>query len=619
MINRKIIVFANCAGAAREERNSNPQKLGIEIKRALNTGDKIVAIGLSEVLISSEKDEPLTNKIEVLKNNNNYFINDIEKFEEGFLGTEKSFKSKYYLSHLNSCVHRHPEAFNNKWSGKKAPQRIVNEIKLDRTVYQGTAALLNNNSNDILKPEGIQVRPSGLDPLSNINDGPLNYLGNRDSEPRSAILFRKLKLFDNLHVNLAFCQLETNSTDERVTSKKLLDNSIGTNHRIEQIKILCSKIDPDTPAILMGDFNARPGSIELDYLREYGFLQVLPNDLPIITKTEHLWGKEYTFNKNNIDRPDYERTEQDQGWPYSHLKHKILIDHAFVRGLDLETWNCELRTIKLSDESINKRISDHRPIILTVWPKDVKDVKDVKIDTAALFDIATNATGNAIQELGRYLLEDAQNKKTTTITLNVLDETLCSWYRKNISEDSSQMETDVEVLNSFTSEGFLYAFEERVSVLSSEQQFLLSAHLWALRALDKDVAKRLDKIKEKYSEEMVGIEYRISQKLEEEIRSLQTQGASYNSLTAQINPRNFTDIALYAAAGAAAGAGTLYLVYKATTWAKENPYEAKKALKTLIGIGVVGIGGVFAGKKVFDWLKLHKDHLKTDNDSCKVY
>ncbi|KPA10876.1 Endonuclease/exonuclease/phosphatase domain protein [Candidatus Magnetomorum sp. HK-1] len=363
--NRKIIVFANCAGAAREEENSDPQKLGTEIKRALNTGDIIVVIGLSEVLISREKYEYLTNKLEILQNNNKYFTNDIEKFEKGFLGTEKSFKTKYYLSHLNSYDHRHPEAFKNKWNGKKASQRIVKEMQLCRTVYQGTAALLNNNSNDTFIPEGIQIRPSGLEPLSNNNDDPLKYLGNRDSEPRSAILFRKLKLFDNLYVNLAFCQLETNSKDLRVTSKNLLDNSIGTSHRIDQIKLLCSKLDPDTPAILMGDFNARPGSVELDYLcNEYGFLQVLSNDLPIITKTGHLWGKKYTFNKNNIDRPDYEQTEQAQGWPYSHLKHKILIDHAFVRGL--ENWNCELRIIKLSDESSNKRISDHRPIILTV-------------------------------------------------------------------------------------------------------------------------------------------------------------------------------------------------------------------------------------------------------------
>jgi len=364
--NRKIIVFANCAGAAREVENSDPQKLGKEIKRALNTEDKIVVIGLSEVLISRKKHEHSTNKLEILQNNNKYFANDIEKFENGFLGTDKFFKTKYYLSHLNSYEHRHPEAFNNKWNGKKASQKIVKEIHLSRTVYQGTAALLNNSSNDdTLIPEGIQLRPAGLDPSSNNNDDPLKYLGNRDSEPRSAILFRKLKLFDNLNVNLAFFQLETNSKDPRVASKKLLDSSIGTSHRIKQIKLLCSKLDNDIPAILMGDFNARPGSIELDYLcNEYRFLQVLSDDLPIISKTGHLWGKKYTFNKNNIDRPDYKQTEQAQGWPYSHLKHKILIDHAFVRGLD--SWNCNLRIIKLSDESSNKRFSDHRPIILTV-------------------------------------------------------------------------------------------------------------------------------------------------------------------------------------------------------------------------------------------------------------
>jgi len=363
--NRKSIIFANCAGVAREEENIDPQKLGTEIKRALNTEDIIVVIGLSEVLMSRDKFDHLTNKLELLQNSNKYFINDIDKFEKGFLGSNKSFKTKYYLSHLNSYDHRHPEALNNKWNGKKSSQRIVKEIQHCRTVYQGTAALFNNISNDTFMPEGFQLRPSGLNPLSNSSDDPLKYLGNRDSEPRSAILFRKLELFDNLHVNLAFCQLETNSKDQRVTSKILLDNSIGTSHRMEQIKHLCSRLDPGTPAIIMGDLNARPGSVELDYLcNEYGFLQVLSDDLPIINKTGPIWGKIYTFNKNNVDRPDYEQTEQAQGWPYSHLKHKILIDHAFVRGL--ENYNCELRIIKLSDESSNNRISDHRPIILTV-------------------------------------------------------------------------------------------------------------------------------------------------------------------------------------------------------------------------------------------------------------
>lgn len=140
------------------------------------------------------------------------------------------------------------------------------------------------------------------------------------------------------------------------------------NHRIAQIDRLCNhlKLNEGRPVILMGDFNARPGTKELNHLcKEYKFCQVLPEwtkyPPPKATGT---WGESHTFNELKVDPPDFVQSEKDQKWPYSHLEHGILIDHAFVRGLD--GWTCCLKVIKLPNESPRKRVSDHRPIALVV-------------------------------------------------------------------------------------------------------------------------------------------------------------------------------------------------------------------------------------------------------------
>lgn len=351
-------VFANCAGAAREE-DPDPMTLGKLLMEKLLDGN-VVAIGLSEVIISSTKVEalpkciwPMLKQLLPFAGGANIILNDLAAFETGY-GCRST--TKYYLSHLNSQDHNHPDALKKKWSGEKSSPRIAEQFDLGNGVYQGTGALLFRPCENQIS---LQLRPTGIDPdMSKGIDNPLDYLGNRDTEPRSAIIFRELRVTNELTVDIAFFQLETNSNDKRVASEDAVDarkdmEGIGTDHRIEQIDKLCSALNntPDRPIILMGDFNARPGTKELDHLcNKYGFLQVLPENTP-----------------SGTVRPNYSQTEQAQGWPYSHLKHKILIDHALVKGLDHNKWNCALQVIEFTD-----RVSDHNPIVLTISNKEHK-------------------------------------------------------------------------------------------------------------------------------------------------------------------------------------------------------------------------------------------------------
>lgn len=218
------IVFGNCAGVARGEK-SNPEQLGRNLrgflsKKGLLKG--IVAVGLAEVLISTQSLPRCTwsgstQPLSPYEPNVNVHLDDLSDFQTGF---EHNDPEKYYLSHLNSRDHCHKEAIEGKWCGSKAAERIVKEFNLSYDVYQGTGTLLFNKTCE--SHEGLQLRPAGENPLSATTDNPLEYRGNRNSEPRSAIVFRELSVLDDLKVDLVFCQLETNNQDPRIATREKL-------------------------------------------------------------------------------------------------------------------------------------------------------------------------------------------------------------------------------------------------------------------------------------------------------------------------------------------------------------------------------------------------------------
>jgi hypothetical protein len=356
------IVFGNCAGAARGEA-CDPFRLGKEIGHTLavqpDTFGEVVAIGLSEVIVSREPGimrcrwpEPFTLPASTI-----HTLDDLNNFHHAFKTNcpSGSDGKTLYLSHLNSIDHNHPKAIEGKWNGTHSSSRIKKQFQANHQVFQGTGAIFFKPSDSQL---AMQLRPAGSSPdFDAPDDNPLLYHGNRDSEPRTAIALKGFKVTDSLIVDILFCQLETHSNDKRVGDKDILDDSRGSFHRKKQIDKLCqlSGIDSQTsqrPIILMGDFNTRYSQNELDYLTEtYGFQHILPHG---IAKFKHV---------------DLAKSEEAMGLPFSHLSHRILIDHAFVKGLDMKAWECRSHIIPLADEEKGSRITDHRPIVLTIHPR----------------------------------------------------------------------------------------------------------------------------------------------------------------------------------------------------------------------------------------------------------
>jgi len=359
-MNRYHFIFGNCAGAARGEK-CNPKQLGKFLKKQTHTEEsgQLVAVGLSEVIISTAglpRSRWLENpmfSIPLLPGKETKNLDDLKDFKKGYLGSnrEKADPGTLYLSHLNSRDHNHPEAVENKWNGERASERIVRQFQSGHDVFQGTGAILFKCCQ---YQQAVQLRPSGLEPDWDGNaDHPSLYRGNRNSEPRAAVIVRQLQLTSELSVDLVFCQLETNSQDLRIAASSQLDQSSGSLSRSRQIERLCTALangnGGERPVILMGDFNCRPGQQEFQLLMDkYGFRHVPPEGTP------------------QAEQLDHALSDKKQHRPFSHLNHGILIDHAFVKGLDQDKWQCRANILELPNENKLTRISDHRPVMLTL-------------------------------------------------------------------------------------------------------------------------------------------------------------------------------------------------------------------------------------------------------------
>jgi len=375
------IIFANCAGAARGEK-CDPRRLGGVIRERLGPRS-LLAVGQSESLRSiqgedviqradtaagltmSSSQTPLESSLAEL--------DDTAEVRQG-MGVDWH---AYFFAHLDSRAHCSRGAINNKWHGTaniRTAERISDRYKLGHRLMQGTGLLLRQAP--VGDPAGVLLRPAGLHPSKNPTNNPLKYLGNRNSEPRTMMVARVEIL--GAEVDLAFCQLETHKKDNRWWSPDAKPRpkdvargpgKPGPGHRLDQVKQILkyfSQRETKRPVILMGDFNARPGTRELQSLCQgrRGFRQVMPEGWPRFIPT---WGQGYAL-QGRMNRPHFRAPEKEQNRPYTHLEQYILIDSAFVMGFN-DTWAFRLEVLEFDDESAVGRLSDHRPILLSICRK----------------------------------------------------------------------------------------------------------------------------------------------------------------------------------------------------------------------------------------------------------
>lgn len=355
------IIFTNCAGGARKV-SPQPLELGKELRRWVAAwGSDLAAVGVSEAVLShlGGADAPALAKAGAMCQpvdippyaapgaQTNAFLQDHNLVRRGLGGPWYG----YYLSTTNSADNCHDDAVARKWRGTEAAPRFQAQFAQHGeglVIHHGVAILLRDPPAGARSVAGVLLRPAGETPEDNPNNDPMQFMGDRDTEPRTMVVAHARIL--GTDVAIAFCQLETHTTEDK-RWRPGEDHTVGVCHRQQQVANICryfENVPPrNSPVVLMGDFNARPETPELDKLKDAGFRQVMPDGWP-----------------RGVPMV-YDKSEKEQGRPYTHLKHGILIDHAFVKGFD-DTCYFKLETVQLAGENTNARVTDHRPIALTI-------------------------------------------------------------------------------------------------------------------------------------------------------------------------------------------------------------------------------------------------------------
>ncbi len=211
-----------------------------------------------------------------------------------------------------------------------------------KRVKQGNAVITNKS----LAQWPWDLPPAGcpgcnkLAPISTqISRATLYSTGNRDTEPRNLIV---VPLSLGQGISLYFMATHLTTLNEEKRDDKRTPTQRASGVRLAQVGEILRIVDelrtaeqnkePKTPIILAGDFNARPGSPELDAL-EQTFVRPNPR-----------W----------CDGSDY------QGEVWIHLKHRIHVDHVFYddpNGL-LSPIDCFVLGLSQVEE-----VTDHFPVV----------------------------------------------------------------------------------------------------------------------------------------------------------------------------------------------------------------------------------------------------------------
>jgi endonuclease/exonuclease/phosphatase family metal-dependent hydrolase len=240
-----------------------------------------------------------------------------------------SYRS-YFLEYLDSDSHAHP----NKWD--QPLFRGFNRVK------QGNAVITNKSLAQWPWGSPPTGYPGELAPISTqISRAALYSTGNRDTEPRNLII-APLSLGQKASIYFMATHLTTLNGEDRHDSrnpKSQEASDIRLAQACEILRIVSELREAErkenlqpVPIILAGDFNARPCSPELAIL-ERAFVRPNP-----------CWCK----------GSDY------QGVVWTHVKHKIHVDHIFYDDPNklLARIDCCVLGLRQVEE-----VTDHLPVI----------------------------------------------------------------------------------------------------------------------------------------------------------------------------------------------------------------------------------------------------------------
>ncbi|MBM3213118.1 hypothetical protein FJZ33_12915 [Candidatus Poribacteria bacterium] len=288
------VATANMAGAARKQ---NPSRLKYEIIGDLLSDLDI--IGLQEV-------------VKVYGPDGEIVRDDIDKL---LINTGQSMYQPFFFPYLDSTRQSHPV---------KCGSAIFQEYYEQRCrILEGTAILLNRKhifcdfwDNERRGYYGLGDNISGCGlaeilPWYSDISGVTIYLGNRDTQPRSMIIVRvkldhgKYILFCNVH--LATLKEESREGNDKKPIRK--PSPLGINIRAKQIawvvqyiKSYQSARQVKEPIILVGDFNAEPGAVELMGLKQ---LDLRPINTSGVTHRTYNILMDLIFATSDIKDIDY--------------------------------------------------------------------------------------------------------------------------------------------------------------------------------------------------------------------------------------------------------------------------------------------------------------------------
>lgn len=245
-----VVMTINVGGAQHAKRGLNPKQIAADLYQGISKVISPDIIAVQESHYVQQKEGPF-----------------LETSKELARDLGNSYCS-YFFPYLDSSIHSH----HRKW-GRPA-------FKGFSRVKQGNAIITNKNIAQWpwdLPPKGYPGHKKCAPISTQISKATLYSRGNRDTEPRSLVVVPLWLGCGSLYFMAT--HLVTLKGEDRHDSRTL-QSKRASDVRLAQVKEILRVVDElreaerkrgevnPLPIILAGDFNAKPGSAELDALEQ---------------------------------------------------------------------------------------------------------------------------------------------------------------------------------------------------------------------------------------------------------------------------------------------------------------------------------------------------------------